>query len=118
MHQLNFQSMEQITRKDYISHYSSTWFKINFKGFDLSGENLSFQFFKGCDFEHQEFNGSIITNTTFIDCNFQSASFSDCLIENCDFINCDLTACDLQEKIELAKNKGCNLGIVIENFKE
>ena len=118
MHQLNLQSMKQITRKDYISHYSPTWFKINFKGFDLSGEDLSYQFFKECNFEHQTFFESIIIKATFMDCCFQSASFSDCLIENCDFINCDLTACDLQEKIELAKKKGFNLGIVIENFKE
>ena len=109
MHQLNFQSMKQTIYKDYVDHHSSEWVNINFKGFDLSGENLSFQFFKGCDFEHQEFNGSIITNTTFIDCNFQRASFRYCLIENCDFVTCDLTCCDLPKKCNIYEKKNVKI---------
>ena len=93
--------MKQITYKDYVNHHSSEWLNISFKGFGLCWENLSFQFFKGCDFEHQEFNGSIITNTTFIDCNFQRASFKYCLIENCDFVTCDLTCCDFPKKCNI-----------------
>ena len=35
MHQLNFQSMKQITSKDYDDHHSSKWVNISFKGFNL-----------------------------------------------------------------------------------